>query len=1367
MPSSGDSETPTVAEPRSATTGPRPDLSADASALDSLDEPPASWLAGLAGLEGLEGLALEQPHEPGASGPDGPPDTLAADGLESQVLLGRARSRLLGWDETPVKIGRYRILEQLGAGGMGVVYAAQDDELDRAVAIKILRRDLAPGSAGRQRLLREAQATAKLSHPNVVHVYEVGQAGDQVYMAMELVRGVTLRAWRKAEPRSWREVLEMFLRAGEGLVAAHAEGIVHRDFKPDNVLVDPLGRPQIVDFGLARATHNSSASGVWDDTTRTTEPATSGSRLRDFDITRTGIVVGTPAYMAPEQLARAEPDARSDQFSFCASVFEALYGTRPFSGSTYTELEQNLTSGRPVHVRRRGDVPRAIHAAVLRGLARDPSDRFVTMRALLDALAAGRTTRRPWRWGLAVVASSGLALAAAIALDREDPPLDTTVPANVDTPTTDPWAAVVDAAGLPALVPTPLAGDPAQVTVHRLRNGLTVYVASRPQEPVVAAALVIRAGRAQEPLAAPGLSGLTTAVILNGTERLGALAPAAERGLRVFEHALLEQLADVDDPSGRAREAIITMVAAAEQAGLATTVDNELFAAVTALGGRDPLVIGHDGPIIVAEVPRHRLGAWMQLHAEAVMRPVFRDFLRTVAQRLESIGFAGGGDEGSRKLRHVLGEATGLRSDLAVTVAALERLPLAEVRSFHDQFWRPNNAALVLVGDISSAEALSLAEQAFGAWEPAALATVEPVDQPIANGRVVIEVEDVGPPHLSLAWPMPPTDTPEYDALEILSSVVGGRGGLLRSAMREKVGGWGSHIGSFRDFNVFIMLKPGQSATVAEDATLEGLRAIAEDRVDAGAWPNALASAQFEQLAWARGPGSLMQHIARSFLARRAWSTGSGSPAAPAPTRPQMVAAAQSLLARGHVALHQRTGKATRLTVPSLPIPVRPPARPQQSAFVSTLLAAPTASTEPRFLIEGSHYETSKHGAGRVITVKTDSPLFHLSWIYPVGTAEDPFSCEALRGRMRLLQISGADLSVFCNTTDSRYEITAAADRFAELMPALLAWFAAGTMDPETAKKYVENLVSMRIDARAQPFVHATAVEFYGLLGDHALDTQLPSDAEHRRHGASSILAAFSRLSQYDADVLYAGPDPEALRAALPPPTGKTFGKAHARVYRQPPKAEVLFIHDPNLETVTVRASVPWIATTPRAHLAAAMHRGLVLEAERAAAFSADFDALGYAVPFSPGPPIAIGLGFQVAPEALAGAIEAALTGLRARPTPDNFATARAQLETAFRADRTAPWRIPELVYAWGPDTPDPRVAQWLALPSLGYDDVMEYYATIDALIPVVVVSGNAERVDFDAVQRFGEIVHIDPANVMRDQSFSGFGRNLPLLIDE
>ncbi|HEX8821716.1 MAG TPA: protein kinase, partial [Archangium sp.] len=225
--------------------------------------------------------------------------------------------------ERGTAVGRYLVLEKLAAGGMGVVYAAYDPELDRRVALKLLRATALGLDAeeGRQHLLREAQAMARVSHPNVVPVYDVGTFDQQVFLAMELVEAQTLRQWMQAAPRTWRQVLALFLDAGQGLAAAHAAGVVHGDFKPENLLVGTDGRIRITDFGLAHT-------------------ATPGEDA-------TPVTGGTPAYMAPEQLASgARANARTDQFSFCVSLYEALYGERPFAGSSVRDLSAEVLAGR-------------------------------------------------------------------------------------------------------------------------------------------------------------------------------------------------------------------------------------------------------------------------------------------------------------------------------------------------------------------------------------------------------------------------------------------------------------------------------------------------------------------------------------------------------------------------------------------------------------------------------------------------------------------------------------------------------------------------------------------------------------------------------------------------------------------------------------------------------------------------------------------------------------------------------------------------------------------------------------------------------------------------------------------------------------
>jgi tetratricopeptide (TPR) repeat protein len=278
-------------------------------------------------------------------------------------------------------VGRYMLLDRLGVGGMGVVSSAYDPELDRKVALKLLRVGTARTQEGQARMLREAQAMARLQHPNVLAVFDAGTFGPEVFIAMELVEGSTLTQWLAAERRSWREVLKVFLSAGRGLAAAHAAGLVHRDFKPDNVLMSKDGRVRVTDFGLARELNASEAAAL---------PTQGLVALKgEAQLTRTGALLGTPAYMAPEQFLGHAVDARTDQFSFCVALYEALHGERPFSGETWEALREGVL-GHKVRPEPRGvSVPPWLRRVLLRGLSPQPEARFPSMEALLSELERG------------------------------------------------------------------------------------------------------------------------------------------------------------------------------------------------------------------------------------------------------------------------------------------------------------------------------------------------------------------------------------------------------------------------------------------------------------------------------------------------------------------------------------------------------------------------------------------------------------------------------------------------------------------------------------------------------------------------------------------------------------------------------------------------------------------------------------------------------------------------------------------------------------------------------------------------------------------------------------------------------------------
>ena len=351
------------------------------------------------------------------------PKTHGSDSPEGDNALARAAA-----------IGRYLVLGLVGKGAMGEVYAAYDPELDRKVAIKLLRVRGDQGSVtdGRTRLMREAQAIAKLSHPNVVTVYDVGTFQDQVFIAMQFVEGHTVGYWIHARSRDWPEVLKTFADAGRGLAAAHEKDLIHRDFKPENVMVSDDGHVRVMDFGLARVVvdrdqgsapapetetetgteieieieattaHAVTTVGADDfdaESTRATGRETAipvmvpgaSSQALKIDLTQTGAMLGTPAYMSPEQFAGSQVDARTDQFSFCVALYEALYGERPFAGNTLVELMASVLKGTVRTVPATTKVPSWVRKILLRGLCPKPDERWPSMTALLVELEKNRS----------------------------------------------------------------------------------------------------------------------------------------------------------------------------------------------------------------------------------------------------------------------------------------------------------------------------------------------------------------------------------------------------------------------------------------------------------------------------------------------------------------------------------------------------------------------------------------------------------------------------------------------------------------------------------------------------------------------------------------------------------------------------------------------------------------------------------------------------------------------------------------------------------------------------------------------------------------------------------------------------------------
>ena len=310
--------------------------------------------------------SASQTPDADTSVPDSPADAFTQQRIGALVL-----QRLFDRKPTAMRIGRFSVLERIGRGGMGTVYAAYDEQLDRKVAVKVLGRSDRGGDVARRRLQREAQAMARLSHPNVVTVHEVGESDGEVFVAMEFIRGQSLDAWIKTSP-DWREVVEVFVQAGRGLIAAHEAGLVHRDLKPHNIMRTDEGVVKVLDFGLARAAGDDSVDSL---ELPAVSSSSSGSVLDD-ELTRTGAVLGTPAYMSPEQIDGRSLDARSDLYAFAVVCFEAITGQRLVDSREFAGVAYEVTRRpAPSLLAFRPELPAAFDEAFRRALAKDPAER--------------------------------------------------------------------------------------------------------------------------------------------------------------------------------------------------------------------------------------------------------------------------------------------------------------------------------------------------------------------------------------------------------------------------------------------------------------------------------------------------------------------------------------------------------------------------------------------------------------------------------------------------------------------------------------------------------------------------------------------------------------------------------------------------------------------------------------------------------------------------------------------------------------------------------------------------------------------------------------------------------------------------------
>jgi serine/threonine protein kinase len=1225
----------------------------------------------------------------------------------------------------PNRIGRYTLLGRIGAGGMGIVYAARDEELDRKLAIKLLRTDDSPD--GPARLKREAQALAKLSHPHVVQVYEVGQHERQVYLAMELVQGRTLRSWQLGD-HHWRDVVAMYIAAGRGLAAAHAAGIVHRDFKPDTVLVGADGRPRVLDFGLARPDAS---------TGPTTAPQ---GEIAAHELTEAGTVLGTPAYMPPEQLQGLDVDARCDQFAFCVSLFEALHGQRPFAGRTFAELEAAVARGvtTTVDLSRRG-IPRELHAAIARGLAADPDARHRDMPSLLSALEHATKRRRTagrWIAGFAIAASLS---ATAIVLWPRD---ETTAPTDSVPAASDARASILAASDLPAELPTPVPHDPLGVTAHRLDNGLTVFVVPRRDQPMVHVSFAVRLGAYDEPPDKPGLHHMAAHMLGVGSLRLGSRDPDREAALLLRRDALLAELERSDDP--RTRSKAIADIADIEHEASALVIADERLTVLREAGARAVRFRQSAGLVVSVDVPAPSLDLLLAVEADRLRNPSFRSYLAETNVLLAEARLVLDGTR-SDDLRawELLAPSIGSYATPVREAAYLSTLPFSAIEETIAQRVAPNNSAIVLVGDVEPDAARRAVEAAFGDWEPSALPPPASADVPVADGRVFETAVGVGGPRATIAFPLPPALREDRRAALLLADVlvqaVGDPDGPLPSV---------ATLDAIVEGNVLAITTTANADAQLDDVEAE-IAALLENaaagRIEPGRIAQAIARRELRFARLSIDEDEIAAAIADAYVERRSWSATATELATPAVGDLAIAVAARALLDHGRAVVFRTDGRYEPPAIPRLPVPPGELPEGGRSAYATELLARPRSRIEPQFLLAGRHYTRDEAEGVAVVTTRTEGVLFRAGVRWPVGVAHDWWACYAISTALDdledRLQREGVDMDVDCDRSATTVRIEGPSARFDTAWSELLSRLRVTTLSDEAVRDYAQHVLARRHTARADPdrvFESLVARAAWEDGVEHAL----PTDEAVARVNPTMLAASLQSLLETSPAVFYAGPDPHALGDRLPPVGIREPPEARPWRARRPEQPLVLVVDMPRGANAALAVSIPALASASPHAIAPATIHGRLLQGRFAQRFgdagrSDDVDPLA-----ALGDASFVGHAF-VERDRVTEAVQTALSLLQPPPPRDAITLAWRSVEESVRADRVPPHAIPETVLAWSHDD-DPRMATWEHLGALDLATLERDVRAAAGVHPTIAIAVDLDARDLASLRELATVETIE-----------------------
>jgi predicted Zn-dependent peptidase/predicted Ser/Thr protein kinase len=1194
-------------------------------------------------------------------------------------------------------VGKYLVVDELGSGAMGVVYLASDGQLGRHIALKVLIHH----SRGHQ-LLAEARALARLQHPNVVAIHDVGWWNEHVYMAMEYVQGPSLAEWLSSHVQPG-DRLAAFVQAAQGLAAAHRAGIVHYDVKPSNIMVGDDGRVRLVDFGLARSPSPDAPQG---------SPG------------------GTPRYMSPEQRRGDAVDARTDQFSLCLALYEALYGEHPFAGETADERDDAVRAGR-VKTPSTGAIPAATRDAILKGLAFHPDARHRTMEELLAALSPPPARRSRW---LAVAAGTACVATIGAALLVQG--------RGGDPPALGKWDAILAASELPPEQLQPLPGDPMHVTVHRLRNGLTVYLSPNHEKPRVRAMFRFRGGHGDD----LGAAGIAQGMSYKGTERIGTVDYATEKPL-LDQIRELERRRVTAGPAERARvealsDALATLASAFE-------VPNEYSRVLQELGVSQNH--GHtdsDSTWFEVEVASNRLEAWADLEADRWTHPVFRLFRSQVA---ETIGWDRNASASTdSRLSSALiktmfaGHPYGVENRAIRDATAVRSQ--ADVERFFRSHFVPNNAELILAGDVDPVTTIPVLERAFAAWEPRPLPahTRQPL-KPFA-GAAPITIASTGERKVLKLRRGPSKRDLELPAFEVAQE-------LVQRLGRERLAEYG--IGWF-NARLTILDEAGLFAVVAypdhesvEDA-IPALDAVLA-RVRAGDFSDdLLASAKRSlratELLLMRDNAGRVASIADRTIGTNWRDRVERDAKRERVTRADVIRIASNLLASPSLLLRVEPGK---VELDSVELPHVPPVLfPDRRSEASLALAhRDVVPIQPKFLVAGSDYEERDTPAGHVIVARdAGSEVFELHALYAVGSHEIPFLCTALTARNvglpRKLAEAGITYGGSCEQNVVDIQL-AGLDR--DLPRAL------EILDRATSELSVEDWEQAKVSVRhwvaglrSDPTWIQSIVEAAGVYGS---STYFSGTMYVRPDTpASDGLRALQTLARSDRTIGYSGPRAidELVRMLPPRPAVSKVPPRPAKLDGGAPR--VVLLHVPTASN-HVNVSIVFGLT----HMIPREGELSMYEAY----WGSDLNPLAHRLrgtttlggelvwPTRRDEPGYLALRASTDASHVTEVVGSTLAELfDAKPDPALVERAKAGIEERLRSNWNAMSQVPVAVWLWQRhgDRIDPRPAAFARLASEGPRTMDAITDELRRAPRVIVVWGDLSRVDRAALAKLGPV---------------------------